>query len=163
MFPVLKIAQKFLHRITIAKHKARTTRGQESKMWAWLGKVMDQLGHDGMSSEDSEIEDQIDVVLRVHAMPWRQEMSNELAYIDSQRVRDNNIFGRQGMRPMKRIRGQGRESTREPVQGLPLAFYNQTWLNGPRALEIKMKETPFTWMTCVWLEDIDRGDLADSE
>ena len=133
-------------------------------MWKWLSKVVEQLGHDGMSSEDSEIEDRIDVVLRVHAMPWRREMSNELAHIDSQRVRDKTIFGRQGMKPMKRIRGEGRVSTRNPVQGLPVAFYNRAWLNtAQHALEAKVKETPFTWMTCVWLQDIDEGDLADGE
>jgi hypothetical protein len=147
------------------RHKAKATRRGESELWKWLDKVLGQLGHDGMSSEDSEIEDRINLVLRVRAMPWRREMGNELAYIDAQRVADKTIFGRQGMKPMKRIRGEGKDSKREPVEGLPSAFYNSTWLHGAAGREVKAKVSKmrFAWMNCVWVDDIDDGDLADSE
>ena len=118
-----------------------------------------------MSSEDSEVEDQLEVVLRVHAMPWRREMGNELEYIDSQRIMDREIFGRQGMRPMKRIRGQGRVSTRKSVEGLPSTLYNPAWLNSDlaRGVRLKVARTPFAWMRCIWAEDVDDGELADNE
>jgi hypothetical protein len=132
-------------------------------VWKWLSEVLKQLGHDGMSSDDSEIEDDMDVILRVKRLPWRRDISKELEYIDSQRILETNPFSRKGARPMKRRRGEG-VSTRAAMEGLPAIFYDQQWLREQclAELELKVSNAAFQWLTLVFGQD-DDGNLGDEE
>ncbi|KAG1781455.1 hypothetical protein EV702DRAFT_1041974 [Suillus placidus] len=88
------------------------------------------LGDGDMSSEESDIENDIKCVLRVKNMAWRRGIERELNTIDNQRVLGDEIFTPQGSKPMKRIRASGNSmSLWSPVTGLPKALYNGEWLD----------------------------------
>ncbi|KAI6011345.1 hypothetical protein EDC04DRAFT_2580541, partial [Pisolithus marmoratus] len=77
---ILPDVQKFRRRSTVTKsflctEMARGTRDVE--LWQWLSDVVDHLGTDGMSSEDSEEED-MQTIFRVRGMPWRCDIDKEL-------------------------------------------------------------------------------------
>ena len=49
--------------------------GQDDELWNWIQKVLDYLNAEGMSSEESEgEEDMPSHVLRVKVVPWRRNM-----------------------------------------------------------------------------------------
>ncbi|KAI6102098.1 hypothetical protein F5141DRAFT_1065614 [Pisolithus sp. B1] len=62
--------KSFLH-----TEMARGTRDKE--VWQWLSDIVDHLGTDGMSSEDSEEED-TQTIFQVCGVPWRREIDKEL-------------------------------------------------------------------------------------
>jgi hypothetical protein len=72
-------------------------------IWKWLGDLLQHMGTDGMSSEESENEGDLDNVLRVKTIPWRRNMGNELAIIDRQQLADDDIFTPRGSKPIKRL------------------------------------------------------------
>jgi hypothetical protein len=43
-------------------------------VWQWLQQLVKTLGEGGMSSEESNIENEIERVLRVKNMVWRHEI-----------------------------------------------------------------------------------------
>ncbi|KAG1750290.1 hypothetical protein EDD22DRAFT_741662, partial [Suillus occidentalis] len=55
------------------------------------GKVK-TLGDCGMSSEESDLENDIETVLRVKNMAWRRAIERELDIVDRQRLADDDIF-----------------------------------------------------------------------
>ncbi|KAH7917377.1 hypothetical protein BV22DRAFT_979951, partial [Leucogyrophana mollusca] len=79
-----------------ARMNERRYNGEEeaadAMVWEWLKDIVERLGEDGMSSEESSVEDEVDVVLRTKIMPWRRDISRELAIIDKQRLLDNDIY-----------------------------------------------------------------------
>ncbi|KAG1769698.1 hypothetical protein EV702DRAFT_935060, partial [Suillus placidus] len=60
--------------------------------WQWLQRLIETLGDNGMSSEESNVENDVEMVLLVKDMPWRREVERELNIIDHQRVFDDEIF-----------------------------------------------------------------------
>ncbi|KAG1724525.1 uncharacterized protein EDB91DRAFT_1025115, partial [Suillus paluster] len=60
--------------------------------WQWLQKLVKTLGDGGMSSEESDIENDVECVLRVKNMAWRRGIERELNIINNQRVLDDEIF-----------------------------------------------------------------------
>ncbi|KAG1901225.1 uncharacterized protein F5891DRAFT_913582, partial [Suillus fuscotomentosus] len=60
--------------------------------WQWLQNIIKTLGDGGMSSEESDIENDIECVLQVKNMTWRRRIEQELNIIDNQRVLDDDIF-----------------------------------------------------------------------
>jgi len=60
--------------------------------WKWLQRLIKTLGEDGMSSEESSVENSVTNVLRVKNMDWRRNIEKELEIIDLQRVIDKDIF-----------------------------------------------------------------------
>jgi hypothetical protein len=157
--------------VEIVNYKMETAPRAEREVWSWLGKVLETLSHDGMSSEESTVEKNgVEVVLRVKKLPWRRDMETELTFIDSQRLAPAGPFGRQGTTPKRRERGEAPgearveigESDRKPVEGLPAVFYNQTWLRTrcPRSVAMKVSKEPFIWMTLLvgGNESADEGD-----
>ena len=108
------------------------------------------LGEHGMSSEESDVENEVEQVLRVKHVVWRRSIEHELDFLDLQRIVDVDVFAPQGSRPMKRIRAPGNPVTsRGAVKGLPRAFYNKAWIVSltQRKLEgLDVLEEPFSWM-----------------
>ncbi|KAG1828000.1 hypothetical protein EV424DRAFT_1537001 [Suillus variegatus] len=99
--------------------------------WMWLQNLIKTLGDGGMSSEESDVENNVQCVLRVKNMAWRRGIERELNVIDQQRVLDDEIFAPQGSKPMKRIRAPGNSTSLwSPVTGLPKALYNGEWFDG---------------------------------
>ena len=126
--------------------------------------MLQMLGQNGMSSEESEIEEETETLLRVKRLPWRRNISRELDYVDTHRVCDPNSFGKQGSKPLRRRRGdENLISTCAPVRGLPAAFYNRQWLEQECSIEVQrsVSDVPFKWMNLVFEED--GGEMADRE
>ncbi|KAG1754120.1 hypothetical protein EDD22DRAFT_756298, partial [Suillus occidentalis] len=60
--------------------------------WRWLQRLIKTLGEGGMSSEESNVENDIETVLRVKNMTWRQAIEWEMDIVDHQRLVDDDIF-----------------------------------------------------------------------
>jgi hypothetical protein len=103
-----------------------------------------------MSSEESDVENDIETVLRVKNMVWRRAVEREMDIVDHQRLVDDDIFAPQGSKPMKRIRAAGNLiSSRAEVDGLPKALYNEGWLAGLTKRQVErlaISEEQFKWM-----------------
>ena len=67
----------------------------EIKIWEWLNKVLDFFGVDGMSSEESE-EENNRTVFWVKIMYWRRDMVKYLDLIDAQRQQVPGLFSNAG-------------------------------------------------------------------
>jgi len=118
--------------------------------WQWLQKLIETLGDGGMSSEESDVENDIECVLRVKNMMWRRGIERELQIIDHQRVLEDDIFSPQGSKPMTRIRAPGNQMTsRSPITGLPKCLYDGEWLAGLTENQVKrldVSNETFRWM-----------------
>ena len=99
------LPQKFERRhATVEKVIALHVGNPESDVavWRFLEKVLDLLGPDGMSSEDT-CDGLPETVFRVKVLEWRRPMDDHMEIIDNQRVLDRDLFSRQGSRPGKRL------------------------------------------------------------
>ncbi|KAG1756966.1 hypothetical protein EDB19DRAFT_1607172, partial [Suillus lakei] len=74
--------------------RRRNKDGEDNDLpaWQWLQKLVKMLGDGGMSSEESDIENDVKCVLRVKNMAWHRGIERELNIIDNQRVLDDEIF-----------------------------------------------------------------------
>ncbi|KAG1728486.1 uncharacterized protein EDB91DRAFT_1022394, partial [Suillus paluster] len=73
--------------------KYKTDENEEDlPAWQWLQQLVGTLGEDSMSSEESDVENDIEMVLRVKNMTWRRAIEWELDIIDHQRIMDDDIF-----------------------------------------------------------------------
>ena len=97
--------------------------------WQWMEQVLRHLGEDGMSSDESDVEGELNTtVFRVKTMPWRRNIDGELNIIDKQRLKDKDIFSPRGSRPAPRIRHhRNPPSDRRHVSNLPREFYDNDW------------------------------------
>jgi hypothetical protein len=150
---ILTPFQKYFRRAMVLEHlvKYKTDEDEEdAPAWQWLQRLVRTLGEGGMSSEESDVENDIETVLRVKNMTWRRAIERELDIIDHQRIVDDDIFAPQGSKPMKRIRSAGNPTTsRTEVDGLPEALYNKEWLAGltQRQVErLSISDERFRWM-----------------
>jgi hypothetical protein len=151
---ILICPQKYTHRATILQKVIELKKEDEDDdlpAWQWLQKLIKTLGDDGMSSEESDIENDVECVLRVKNMTWRRGIEQELSVIDNQRVLDDDIFAPQGSKPMKRICAPGNLTTlRSPVTGLPKALYDTKWIDGLTKGQVERLDVSseiFRWMT----------------
>jgi hypothetical protein len=111
----------------------------EEEVWKWLHEMLCTLGHDGMSSDESDAGDSVDDGYKVKVLSWRRNIDKELEIIDSARKDESSRFAKQGSKPVKRVRGEDCPiSTREPVGGLPKAFYDKKWLSQDRHRELRL-------------------------
>ncbi|HEV7738570.1 MAG TPA: hypothetical protein VGO47_14515 [Chlamydiales bacterium] len=123
-------AQKYNWRIrtvTTTLQLKEAENASDIKIWAWLRVMLQHLGPEGMSSEDTCTEG-LETVYRVKILNWRHNIENELSIIDRQRILDADIFSPRGSKPAKRLRSDGNPvSTRKPVKKLPRALYDDAW------------------------------------
>jgi hypothetical protein len=119
--------------------------------WEWVRDVIDRLGYDGMSSEDSDREQETSDIktYRVRRVPWRRDLTNIVELLERERRVDKSVFEPQGSQPVPRTRDpQAPASTRIPVHGLPLAFYDRQWydsLTREQREELEVSEEDFGW------------------
>ncbi|KAF8229327.1 hypothetical protein L208DRAFT_1286891, partial [Tricholoma matsutake] len=72
------------------KHEEGAT---DVSTWQWMEWLLRHLGKDGMSSDESDIEGELDMtVFHVKMMPWRHNIDKELDIIDKQWVKDKDLF-----------------------------------------------------------------------
>ncbi|KAG1723374.1 hypothetical protein EDD22DRAFT_737929, partial [Suillus occidentalis] len=81
-------------KVTRQTTRRRNTDDKEEDLlaWQWLQKLVKTLGECGMSSEESDLENDIETVLRVKNMVWRRAIERELDIVDHQRLVDDDIF-----------------------------------------------------------------------
>ena len=62
--------------------------------WQYLSNILQTLGKDGMSSEESDDETHEDIEpgYRPSVLPWRRDIEDELGIIDNQRHVDQDLF-----------------------------------------------------------------------
>lgn len=149
----LILSQKYLRRLTVLNNlvKLKTDNKEEDlSAWQWLRQLVKTLGDCGMSSEESDLENDIETVLRVKNMAWRRAIERELDIVDRQRLADDDIFAPQGSKPMKRVRAAGNPtSSRAQVDGLPKALYNEQWLMGLTKVQVEklsISDKKFKWI-----------------
>jgi hypothetical protein len=119
------------------------------RIWKWLLKLVKQLGPEGMSSEESDDQNDTEVVFRVKRLPWRRDITKELSLIDAIRLKEKGIFAPQGSKPVKRIHGGERlVSIREAPGFLPRELYNEDWLKEQRFPHLKpgFSSLQFDWI-----------------
>jgi hypothetical protein len=122
----------------------------DTRYWKWLKTVLEKLGEEGMSSEDSENGDGFETTYHPRILPWRRSMDYELQLVDYEHRRVMKTVARRGAKPAPRKRrAESRVSTRDPVCGLPVALYNEEWLAKQTDLYIErtlqLSEENFKW------------------
>jgi hypothetical protein len=91
--------------------------------------VVDSLGVDGMSSDESEVDENRQRVFRVKRRPWRSKALDKfLRRIDDDH-NTTNAYGnnRAGCQPRIRKRPAYNESTGKAIRNLPVNFYDANW------------------------------------
>ena len=126
------------------------TSGLDLQTAEWLLQMVQYMGKDGMSSEESEEDDLMKTVtLHVKEMPHRRPIIRELNFIDKQRIVDKTKYSKKGMQPMTRIRSsQAGVSRRRPFLGRPKSCYDPSWLDGKsesQVRDLEISEKPFEW------------------
>jgi hypothetical protein len=143
--------QRYDRRMRIVEYMMKLKANNEHNdlhLWKWFASMLERLGSDGMSSEESSTEG-VETVYRVKPLSWRRDITNYMDIIDSQRHKDADIFPAQGAKPTKRVRGTANPpSSRTAVRGLPRSFYNDDWLrqmNQQDQHALDMSEEEFKW------------------
>ncbi|KAG0709129.1 hypothetical protein DFH29DRAFT_993300 [Suillus ampliporus] len=117
-------------KVTSALLSDRIATGKDDQaVWAYLQSLVETLGKDGMSSDESEHKGGEAQVFRLKKMPWRAEVRHEMHIIDQQRLAGATNFTPRGSKPAKCFCNANRESSRQAIEGLPRALYNPSWLN----------------------------------
>lgn len=118
--------------------------------WVWLGKLLDHLGADGMSSEGSDVKpDSIQPTFTVKRLPWRRQMEHHMDLIDATRLQSGVVFGRQGSKPNPRVRGGTQPASDRVCIGLPRELYDATWfskLSARAQRKLNVSDEPFEWL-----------------
>jgi hypothetical protein len=150
---ILTPSQKYTRRTKVLHHIVELKKDENDEDllgWQWLQKLIKTLGDGGMSSEESDVENDVECVLRVKNMTWRRGIERELQIVDNQRLLEDDIFAPQGSKPMKRIRASGNPTTsRSSITGLPKGLYNGEWLAGlteRQVQRLEISDERFTWM-----------------
>jgi hypothetical protein len=126
---------------------------EELVRWEWLKKVIERLGVDGMSSDESDVESDAEgiqtVVYRVKKLRWRRRIDDELDFIDKARDFVKGVGGRGATPGLRRRDIDNKESNREPVPNLPVAFYDPDWFDSHnsnyRELVVHPSTEEFRW------------------
>lgn len=106
--------------------------GETKVIWEHLDSILEVLGAGGMSSDESEVEDDGRKVYYVRRMGWRRRaLSGRMILID----RDRNVKTaynntRPGNPPrLRKRRNNPTETLRNALPGLPVNFYEPGWYN----------------------------------
>ena len=120
-------------------------------IWEWLLSLLEVLGEDGMSLEESDIDMQTEMeVYYCKKMPWRRNIDQEMALIDKERFQDKKVHSRRGAKPVTRVRNGERGNTRQPAAtGLPQSFYEKEWLTAQSYVnchDLGISQKRFKWL-----------------
>jgi hypothetical protein len=114
--------------------------------------VIERLGVDGMSSDESDVDTDARgrevTVFYTKRMRWRRWIEEELAIIDGCHSYAK-AHGRGSKLVERRRNGRNAESSRNPMPNLPEAFYDEEWLNSRsskyRDLTLHVSKDNFEW------------------
>jgi hypothetical protein len=111
--------------------------------------MLQTLGQDGTSSDESDHEGDIETMYYPKTMPWRRNIERELKLVDDEYRRIVTTQVRRGAKPVIRQRRSGIRSSRDPVTHLPISLYDEDWLASKSPLYIKRTLKPsnktFKW------------------
>jgi len=130
----------------VAGELAKATNG-DAEGWKWVANLLNALGSEGMSSDESDKEPSAGAFLRAKTLPWRRRaITDYMAAIDRLRY-SSEEFSNKGTKPQVRIREPPKGSIRI-LRRLPRPLYNQEWLNkqSPKVQRVlEVDETNFEW------------------
>lgn len=124
---ITELSQLFQSRLNITREAAAAgTDAEEKEGWGHLHNMVDELGVDGMSSDDSDGDRHV-----VRRKEWRSKVVEAgLMFIDEHR-NTRNAYGNRlpGGRPRIRVRNSNLAciSTNPPRACQPKNFYDETW------------------------------------
>ncbi|KIP01154.1 hypothetical protein PHLGIDRAFT_17403, partial [Phlebiopsis gigantea 11061_1 CR5-6] len=147
---------KWETRLSMATSIAETkeaTKAADAPAWVWMRDMLESLGHEGMSSDESDLDDDDDddtlaATFRVKTMPWRRNITRELDIIDAERRRDASVYHKQGSKPVHRRRDANLITSRPAAVNLPRAFYSDAWfgeLSERELRQLRVNERSFEW------------------
>ncbi|KAF8573646.1 hypothetical protein K439DRAFT_1624919 [Ramaria rubella] len=130
----------------------RTDGEPNVQIWSWLEKLLFLLGVDGVSSEESATENDIETVYWVKILTWRRDINKELQIIDHECMLNSEIFAPQGAKPVMRVRGTGNPvSTCDMVKGLPQILCDGTWYDRTPSddweVTLAVSKEQFQWLS----------------
>lgn len=115
------------------EHRERKSEpDSDLKEWRHIYETLEWYGQEGMSSDDSDVED-IEEIYRPKVLPWRHKLAD--SYMDlldrTRKAPGQQSHSRKGRPPTKRIRDgeETQKSDRKPVEGLPVHLYRRSWLD----------------------------------
>lgn len=117
--------------------------------WKWLQSLIENLGEEGMSSDESD-RDMYGSFVLAKRMPWRRECESYMDVLDEEHL-FGSLFKKSGHCPERRIRKvDAPESARKAPKALPEALYKPQWVEGlensHKHLFYSLSEKPFKWM-----------------
>lgn len=140
---------KVVERVITVK-AAKSDREKDLAIWKWLLELMRRLGSDGMSSDESDIED-LRTVYRVKILIWRRNIDRYVEMIDNERKLAGDIFSKAGAKATPRIRSdQNPVSTRDAPANLPSAIFDPDWLktvdDDYQQMKLNISRENFKWI-----------------
>jgi hypothetical protein len=104
---------------------------QEPDLWAWkwLKELLRNLGEQGMSSDETEVDNQGRTYFSIKKLPWRARVECQLKMIDDRRMQERSELNRKGAVPTTRLRTNNAvASERSPPQKRPKGVFDKHWL-----------------------------------
>lgn len=123
-------------------HKERLgTKSPVYQAWKKIYVILEALGADGMSSEESDNDELGHPCLKVNNLEWRIELSWILSKVDNIRAAQPQLFRSAGAPTKKRV-PSGQNSKRTAPAKLPRSLYKQSWLNSRSKHQIDLDIQP---------------------
>lgn len=94
--------------------------------WQQIHDIIEYLGPDGMSSEDSGVDDEGYECMLVRDQQWRENLDDMLMKVDDIRRDYPRYFKQNGAKPVKRL-PLSKGSRREHPNRLPVNLYAPDW------------------------------------
>jgi len=131
--------------------------GEEKRVWRNLYEMVQHLGRDGMSSDESDVDEHDRPVYYVRTCPYRSSRLQARLDIIDHEANHTNGYGNQPPGNPQRVRirpAEPDESTRRPPVKLPKNFYDRRWLSALSPVLLGYLEPADDFQ----LISIDRGD-----
>jgi hypothetical protein len=122
--------QRYKRRMTVVKKTIKMRVHASSgdlAAWNWIGSLLEILGPDGMSSDESDA-DAHGPILVAKKVPWRRDCEQFMEILDDERT-NGGLFKKCGQLPERRVRRlDANDSDRKVPKGLPEALYKPEWV-----------------------------------
>jgi len=123
----------------------------DEAVWRWLYTVVEKLGEDGMSSDESDTDGRTGLLIYcVKNMEWRRKMAYELDMVDKLQIQDRDIYSKKGAKPTARFRDDRNSvSQRAAPKGLLRTMYSSTWVTGltrQARRKLMVSDEDFAWL-----------------
>lgn len=140
-----------VHYMVVKKSNEPGGSKEDLALWQWLLRMLENLGKEGMSSDESAVDEGGAPVYRKKRMPWRRpDADRSLLLIDKQRFSGNGMISKKGNKPATRITtGDAGDSRRPAPPGRSRAIYNEAWLGKQHPVDLenlKISEEKFVWV-----------------